>query len=104
MAKQTYIWYVEPLNEQTNAVIYEYLKNRDLDTNMEPATCEDGKKHNLWECSIEAVKSLYASKEDLNLRFEIWGKQGFNGKIRKKTFLFKPSRKYLKKRKKKTAR
>lgn len=99
MIEQIYIWYVEPLDEQTNAAVYECLKNRDLNANMEPAICEDEKKHNLWECSIETVKFLYASKEELNLKFEIWGKQGFSGKIKKKTFLFKPKRKYLKKRK-----
>lgn len=100
MIKRIYIWYIEPLNDEANKAIYEYSKNIDLDATIEPATCEDRKKHNLWECSIEAVKFLYSSKQGPNLKFEVWGKEGFEGKIRKKTFLFKPRRKYLKKRKK----
>lgn len=104
MVKRIYIWYIEPLNNEANEAVYECSKNIELDATLEPTVCEDGKKHNLWECSVQAVKSLCSSKQDLNLKFEIWGKQGFNGKIRKKTFLFKPKRKYSKKRKKKTAR
>ncbi|MBU2635240.1 hypothetical protein KJ841_02070 [Patescibacteria group bacterium] len=91
MVKQIYIWYVEPLDSHTNKVISEQLSKDDFD-----------KSKNLWECPLGLVTSLYASKEDLNLKFEIWGKQGYHGKIRKKTFLFKPKRKYLKKKKKKT--
>ncbi len=99
MAKRIYIWYVEPLNDRANEAIYECSKNIDLDATIEPATCEDGKKHNLWECSIEALKSLCSNRQGFNLKFEVWGKERFQGKIRKKTFLFIKSRK-----KKKTAK
>jgi len=104
MVEKIYIWLVEPLNKRSNETIYEYSTNIDLDATIEPAICADGKKHNLWECSIEAINFLCSSRQDLNLKFEIWGKQGYHGKIRKKTFLFKPKWKHLKNRKKKTAR
>lgn len=99
MAKRIYTWYIEPLNDRANEAIYECSKNIDLDATIEPAICEDGKKHNLWECSIEAIKLLCSSRQDFNLKFEVWGKERFQGKIRKKSFLFNSKRKRLKKKK-----
>ena len=99
--KPIYIWYIEPIGDRTNKAIYEYCKNISLDDIIEPAICADGKKHNLWECSFETAMYFYESKQNLNLRFEIWGKQGFKGKIRKKTFLFTSKWQKRKKRKKK---
>jgi len=93
MVKRICIWYVEPLDSHTNKVISEQLSKDDFN-----------KSKNLWECPFGFVTSLYASRQDLNLKFKIWGKQGYHGKIVEKTFLFKPKLKYLKKRKKKTVR
>lgn len=89
--KRECFWYVKPLDSHTNKVISEQLPEDDFDR---------GK--NLWTCSIGLAKSLYRSKEDLNLNLEIWGKEGHYGKITNKTFLFNPKNKRLKMRKKKS--
>lgn len=91
--KKEYFWYVQPLDSHTNKVIAGQL----------PEMSEDSfrKKGNLWECSLEFVTSLYASKADFDLKFKIWGKQGHHGKITEKTFLFNPRHKRLKMKKKK---
>ncbi|MBU2545359.1 hypothetical protein KKC65_02825 [Patescibacteria group bacterium] len=92
--KREYFWYVQPLDSHTNEVVSAQLPEKSEDS--------FSKKGSLWECSIEFVTSLYASRADFNLKFEIWGKQGHQGKMTKKTFLFKPKNKRLKMRKKKT--
>ena len=90
MVEREYFWYIEPLDGYTNKVISEQLPKDDFD-----------KSKNLWACTLGLAKSLYRSKGDLNLKFEIWGKQGHHGKITEKTFLFNPRHKRLKMKKKK---
>lgn len=98
MAKQIQTWYIEPINDTTNQIVSEYLANKGIRYSAGTEICEDGKEHNLWECPLDFIKTIRKSQTNLNLTFEIWGKEG-NGKIRKKTFLFKPKNKYLKKKK-----
>jgi len=55
---------------------------------MTGVKCEDGIR-NLWPCDLEDVRYIarsYFKNEDID--FEIYGREGNNGKIRKKTFLF----------------
>ncbi len=92
--KKEYFWYVQPLDSHTNEVVATQLPEKSGDF--------FNKKGNLWECSLEFVTSLCASRADFNLKFEIWGKQGHHGKITNKTFLFNPKNKRLKMRKKKS--
>jgi len=103
MTDRIYVWYVEPLDSHTNEVIAKQLIAISLCCTE---VCADRKRHELWTCSHQFAMSLVKSKEDLNLRLKIWGKEGRNGKIHDKTFLFSEKwneRKRAKKRKAKTA-
>ena len=91
MSEKKCFWYAKPLDSHTNKAIGKQLPESDFDGSR-----------NLWECSLELAKALYKSKKDLNLKLEIWGKQGYHGKITNKTFLFNPKHKRLKQKKKKT--
>ncbi len=103
MTEREYIWFVEPLNSDTNEVIAQQLPASDFNSEI---ACADGRKHNLWTCSYQFAMSSIESKESFNLHFKIWGKQGHHGKIRDKTFLFSKKWKKIqraKKQKTKTA-
>ncbi len=103
MTKSQYIWFVEPLNSNTNEVVARQLAENNFCSEI---VCADGKRHNLWTCSNQFVISLVESEKSFNLHFKIWGKQGRHGKIRDKTFLFskkQKKRQKVKKQKTKTA-
>jgi len=103
MPKIEYIWFIEPLNSDTNEVIAQQLAKSNFNSQI---ICADGRKHNLWTCSNQFAMSSVESKESFNLHFKIWGKQGRHGKICDKTFLFSKKwkrRQRAKKQKTKTA-
>ncbi len=85
MPEREYIWFIEPLNSDTNEVIALQLEKENFNSEI---VCADKRRHNLWTCSNQFAMSLTESKESFNLHFKIWGKQGRPGKIRDKTFLF----------------
>lgn len=83
--KREYVWFVEPMDSNTNMVIAQELSEE----NFGRVKCEDEKKHNLWRCSWDFVLSLQKSKRVLGLNFRSYNKQGTQGKIRNCTLLFK---------------
>ncbi len=85
MTERKYTWYAESLNSDTNEVIARELIAESLCSRI---LCVDGRRHDLWTCSYQFAMSLVESKESFNLHFKIWGKEGRNGKIYDKTFLF----------------
>ena len=101
MPEREYIWFIEPLNSDTNEVIAQQLAESNFN---EAIVCVDGKRHNLWTCSNQFAMSLVKSKESLDLHFKIWGKQGRHGKIRDKTFLFSKKWKKIQRAKKQKAK
>lgn len=82
--KREYIWFVEPLDSNTNMTIAQQLPEE----NFGRVKCEDEKKHNLWRCSVDFVLFLQKSKESLDLDFRIYNKERTQGKIRNCAFLF----------------
>ncbi len=101
MPKREYIWFVEPLNSDTNKVIAQQLAESNFNSEI---VCADRKRHNLWTCPNQFAMSLVESKGSFNLHFKIWGKQGCHGKIRDKTFLFSKKWKKIQRAKKQKAK
>lgn len=89
MPKREYIWFVEPLDSDTNEVISQQPTENNFNSGI---VCADGQRHNLWTCSYQLATSLTKSKKSLDLHFKIWGKEGRCEKIRDKTFLFNRKR------------
>ena len=95
MAKERvrkYRWYIEPLGNvaHANEVIARWLhEETDAESACNEKVCEDGKKHNLWDChSRNAAEKIWQSRDSLHITIEIWSKEG-GGKIRKITHLFR---------------
>lgn len=44
MNKREYTWYVEPIGDETNAVIHDYIKEKSIDAECKSIKCADGKK------------------------------------------------------------
>ncbi len=96
MAEKEYIWYIEPLDSDTNETISQELPVQNFSRGI---ICQDEKTHNLWECSYNFAYAFFRSRRTLDLRFNVYNKKSRHGQIRRCDFLFIKSRK-----KKKTAR
>lgn len=83
-----YIWYVEPLDPQTNAAIAGVLPEEDAIDNMR---CENGMLRDVWRCKRSCVTRLLAARTQLKLTFRIFRREGDYGKIREWTFEQKPT-------------
>jgi len=82
MRERKYVWYVEPLDSDTNSAISDYLKESSITAECKSVLCADGKKRNLWRCnSFDLVQALRNSKKSLNLRFKVYIKEG-RGSVR----------------------
>ena len=79
-----YTWFAEPKGDQTNKVIANMIDACDNESHiLEGVICEDGQPHNLWELrDFHMVGELNASRKNLQLRFDIWVREG-NGLIRR---------------------
>lgn len=86
MKERSYRWYVEPLDSHTNEVIGRYDRFHDEIFCLFGVICDDGKKHDLWECeSRSTLTKIENSKRELNLHFSIWVQEGRHGVIRRWT-------------------
>lgn len=83
MSNSNYTWFAEPLDDSTNESIKNMIgSDADQSHILENITCADGLHHNLWELpNSQMVTTLRDSREDLNLKYKIWVRQG-NGAIR----------------------
>ncbi len=93
MNKREYTWYVEPMDDQTNATISGHVIEKSTIAECVAVKCVDNERRNLWRCNFDFVKLLHASKESLNLRFRIYN-QADKGPIRRcPSFLFRKKKK-----------
>lgn len=90
--EREYTWFIEPLDARTNLAIFNELPASNYSDKI---ICSDGKQHNLWECSRALICAFSRSKLTLELKFNIYVKEGRNGPIRQCNFLY--SSKNLKK-------
>lgn len=72
--KPACIWYIEPLNSDTNSVIGHVLCGH-TDAN-EQVPCADGNVRDLWQCNHAFVARCYRDKNHLCLQFCVWRKIG----------------------------
>ena len=85
MAKREYEWFLEPQDSYTNEVISKNVGEENFSGDV---VCADGQRRNLWQCPSGLLAMLWRSRNNLDIRFRIFGREG-NGKIRNCTFLFK---------------
>ncbi len=90
MAKREYMWFIEPLDSNTNKVL-----SGELTMFGRKVLCEDGEKHNLWNCSWDFVSSFKKSRSDKNLKFNVFNRCG-KGQIREFKFPYLKKRKWKK--------
>jgi len=79
MMKNPTFWYVYPRDAVANQTFSRYL---DPDDFCADKICSDGKKRNLWRCSSQKIGEFERCANDLNLRFQIFVREGMHGKIR----------------------
>lgn len=75
--ERKYKWFIEPLNDLTNNAVAEFLQTDNIHYEV---LCGDGKKRNLWGCSVSNVLHLWRSRSD-EIVFNVFCQEG-NGKIR----------------------
>ena len=85
MAEKKYTWYIEPLDSNTNLSISQELPEQNFSRDI---ICRDGRTHNLWECSYNFAYAFSKSRKALNLRFNVYNKEGRRDQIRRCDFLF----------------
>jgi len=85
MTEKEYTWYIEPLDSDTNETISQELPEQNFSHDI---TCQDGRTHNLWECSYNFAYAFFRSRKALNLRFNVYNKEGRHGQTRRCDFLF----------------
>jgi len=84
-----YTWFIEPLDYTTNVLVFNEVGDGNFSDNV---LCADGQKHNLYKCPRKTVYSLCKSKTMLNLKFNIFIREG-NGKIRQNKLLYQKAAK-----------
>ena len=100
MAKPTYEWFIEPLDDFTNDSIRKEIREKfdyscGEEISAENATRElfdnKNKPHNVWQCSYEQVKYFWDSR-DCGLNFRVFNRpitSQSKGKIKDVTFIFR---------------
>ena len=83
-SRANYVWFVEPIGDKTNGIIAQNCSAEDF---MEGVLCEDGNRHNLWECAPAVRNVLIDSRKRLSLKFKIFCKKG-RGQIKDVSFLY----------------
>lgn len=86
MSKREHEWFIESKDAQTDDVLE---KNLGGESHIKDVLCFDGKRRNFWGCSFTQVWLLWRNRKNLKIKFEIFGKEGKNGKVRLLTFLFR---------------
>lgn len=89
MAKSAYIWFVQPMDKDTNDVVGRQCHEDDF---CHEIRCEDGECRDLWKCTREVMSALVASRRTMRLKFKVFC-QAREGKIRDVSFLFLKKRK-----------
>lgn len=77
-----YAWFLESKDGLTNEAIARMVGGEDAQT---ARFCEDGRKHDLWQCDFSVVNLFVKSAKDKSLKFAVWNRRG-NGRIRKWPF------------------
>lgn len=84
--KVEYLWFVEPLDSETNNVFAETIGD-DSDYSV-GVICNDGSRHNLWRCPWKLVYAFQRARRQKGLHFRIFNSTN-GGKIRECTFLYR---------------
>ncbi len=76
-------WYIEPLDAHTNEVIASLLPAEDC---ILQVLCQDGNKRDFWLSKYAAITELKNSKSQINLKFNIFKRDGNYGPVKKWDF------------------
>lgn len=78
MAKQQWIWFIEPKDDHTNSVLVELEPTE----NANRLRCNDGVVRPLWECTYATIGEMERSREQKHLCFKVFNRYGPHGAIR----------------------
>ena len=93
--ERKYTWYLKPKIKAINDTIAaEFAANGEIDSSTRRIMCADGRRHNLWGCSVAVITAINLSNR-IGRDFEVFRQEG-NGKIVNVSFLFKKKRRYPK--------
>jgi len=88
MGKTKCLWYVEPLDSDTNEAFDRALLHPEFHCNV----ADDKKKrHDVLECPLDALEKFCRSRSGQGLRFNVFGRPIYNrtvGPLRDCNFLF----------------
>jgi len=91
MAKPTYEWFIEPLDDFTNDSIRREVP---AENTYRELLDNNGKPRKVWQCSYEQVRYFWASR-DCGLNFRIFNRpvtSQSKGRIKDVTFIFQHPR------------
>jgi hypothetical protein len=88
--KKLIFWYIFTNDSHTNEVISREVPREDT---LDGVKCSDGVKRKLWKCDGTFVTKMFRNKDQQNLHFEVFKKEGKYGKIRRADFFDKKRKK-----------
>lgn len=65
--KEKQLFYIEPLDADTNKAIGEFLQQRVDVVSCEEKKCKDGRRRNLWELEVDDFSLVIMSRSSLKL-------------------------------------
>jgi len=71
-------WFIETLDDDTKKYVSQEISEINFQPNM---VCQDGEKHNLWFCSHAFILEMRKRRENFNLKFKVFNREGKDGEI-----------------------
>ena len=98
MTKRYYTWFIRPLDNHTNEVIFRELDALALSEESlnQVQVCEGKTIYNAIQIPTEMIDYLLKSRDQLGIRFKLYVREG-NGKIREANWINSRQRKRAKK-------
>ena len=91
--RRTYIWYIEPLDPNTNLALSKVLREENY---FEELTDNTGQPRNVWECRYQLVESFRYAKDQRDFKFRVYIREGSGQLRRVPDFLLRDKKKSAK--------
>ena len=82
MTRRVTQWYVEPLNDYSNAKIAEALAETHLSNSLEEVRDGSNRPHKVFAVDYLFVDRLQSTQTDTELRFKVFNRTSTHGKVR----------------------
>lgn len=81
MSSSPFVWFLEPIGEQTNAAIARFLDDGSGEHERRRMLAEDGDEHNVWEVTANILQQIHHSRQE-NDWMSFWVYQARRGERR----------------------